>query len=233
MAVGSYATSAGVTKTLSERWTGRSWQLLSTPDPRGALTGLLGSVSCRGVNCSAAGEFQNSSSSGIGLLEMFATLTSWIQQRMQQIPGRPVVAAVKSVSCALPQACMAVGYASVADRVEPFTERLAGGKWTLLAQAGRTPANSVLDSVSCTAVNHCIATGGTTGHGKNAPLAEAWNGTRWQVLKVPGPASPTLSLLDQVSCTRASFCLAVGNDGSHTLAELWNGTTWRLLTTPG
>lgn len=60
-----------------------------------------------------------------------------------------------------------------------------------------------------------------------------WNGSRRRILKVPGPLSPTLSVLDQVSCTRASFCLAVGNDGSHTIAEQWNGTSWRVQATPG
>jgi hypothetical protein len=231
IAVGSYATSAGVARPLSEQWTGRSWQLLSTPDARRARAGLLNGVSCRASNCVAVGASRGSS--GWGMLALFATVTNWLVQRMQAIPGRSPVAVVKAVSCARPQACMAVGFASVADRVVPFTERLAGGRWTLLALSARTPANSVLDSVSCTAVNRCITTGGTTGHGKDSPLAEAWNGSGWRILKVPGPLSPTLSVLDQVSCTGASFCLAVGNDGSHTLAEQWNGTRWRVQATPG
>jgi YVTN family beta-propeller protein len=62
IAVGSYANHAGVVKPLSERWNGRAWLLLSTPDARGAVAGRLAGVSCRASNCAAAGDFQNSSS---------------------------------------------------------------------------------------------------------------------------------------------------------------------------
>jgi hypothetical protein len=46
MAVGSYANAAGQPVPLSERWTGRTWQIVSVPDAAHAKGGMLTGVSC-------------------------------------------------------------------------------------------------------------------------------------------------------------------------------------------
>jgi hypothetical protein len=127
---------------------------------------------------------------------------------------------------------MAVIDAKVSGHTIPFSEHLVAGRWHQLATA-KIPGNAMLDSISCPAVNRCIATGSTAPQGKQSPLAEEWNGTRWLRLKLPGPASATLSRLTHVTCPSAHACLAVGNNGRKPLAETWNGRTWKILATPG
>jgi hypothetical protein len=57
--------------------------------------------------------------------------------------------------------------------------------------------------------------------------------TGWVLQTTANPASGTLNVLDAVSCTSASNCIAVGNyqnsaGDSYALAERWNGSTWAL-----
>ena len=54
-------------------------------------------------------------------------------------------------------------------------------------------------------------------------------------LRVPVPAaSPatTSGGLADVSCPSASFCLAVGNNGTSPAAQVWNGSIWRAVSVP-
>jgi hypothetical protein len=98
--------------------------------------------------------------------------------------------------------------------------------------------NSLLSGVSCTSPTACTAVGDVAnGTGGFVPLAERWNGSTWTVQPAPpAPAGAANSFLLSVSCTSATFCLAVGEwrDSSanqFTLAERWNGTKWSLLST--
>jgi hypothetical protein len=74
------------------------------------------------------------------------------------------------------------------------------------------------------AVGNYLTNGGAIGHN----VAEFWNGSTWRILRTAGPGGG----LTDVSCTRASRCMAVGQAGTLTLAEQWNGARWRLLKTP-
>jgi len=53
---------------------------------------------------------------------------------------------------------------------------------------------------------------------------------------VPAAASSaktaTVNSLDAVSCTSASFCMAVGGNGPGAAAQVWNGSIWRALSVP-
>jgi hypothetical protein len=57
------------------------------------------------------------------------------------------------------------------------------------------------------------------------------------VQSIPNPSGATFSELDDLSCTTASACIAVGTYGISpdtvvTLAEDWNGTSWTVQSTP-
>jgi hypothetical protein len=69
-------------------------------------------------------------------------------------------------------------------------------------------------------------------------LAEVWHGRSWKLQTVPSPAGATSAALRSVSCASATFCEAVGFNGTNSaarvpLAEVWNGTSWRPQATPG
>jgi hypothetical protein len=57
-------------------------------------------------------------------------------------------------------------------------------------------------------------------------------GATWSMQAVPSP--PGGGIVDGVSCTSASACIAVGFSGTEqgTLAERWNGTSWTIQSTP-
>jgi hypothetical protein len=72
-----------------------------------------------------------------------------------------------------------------------------------------------------------------------APPASAGGPTKWNVVASPNSSNGTAvdSSLAGISCTSASFCMAVGKwtNGNSTglvqaLAERWNGTSWSLVT---
>ena len=95
--------------------------------------------------------------------------------------------------------------------------------------------------MSCISATACTAVGSysnNTASGVYFPLAEKWNGTNWTIEPTPNPAGATLVGLDDVSCTSATACTAVGGyytaspPISATLAEQWNGTNWTIEPTP-
>ncbi len=71
-------------------------------------------------------------------------------------------------------------------------------------------------------------------------LAERWNGTSWTVQSTPNPNGADSSHLNDVSCTSATACTAVGSYTSFVgttgrqfaLAERWDGTAWTIQPTP-
>jgi hypothetical protein len=108
------------------------------------------------------------------------------------------------------------------------------------AFSGSTPALDGLAGVSCVSASFCMAVGDflspavtTTFYpaGIIRALAEEWNGSNWRVL----PTARAVGVLEAVSCTSTSFCMAVGQGAAvagPSLAEAWNGSSWRVVTTP-
>jgi hypothetical protein len=86
--------------------------------------------------------------------------------------------------------------------------------------------------------------------GANVLLYETWGGTSWSI--VPSPAIPKGVLgaaIDAVSCTSATFCMAIGGStvpyanpscgglfcpkyAQSTFAEEWNGSSWSVVPIP-
>ncbi len=149
---------------------------------------------------------------------------------------------LESVSCSSANACTAVGNdLNPVGITVTFAERWNGTAW----QRQHTPnpaedtAGSVVPNllgVSCPASDFCEAVGsyqlGTAG----VALAEAWNGHAWAMQRFPVPVGDSSVGLNQVSCTSAQSCEAVGfgegAGGDVTLAATWNGTSWHLQHTP-
>ena len=64
------------------------------------------------------------------------------------------------------------------------------------------------------------------------PLSELWNGISWSVENMP--SAPILTIINGLSCSSRSFCIAVGDSGyggDQTFAEIWNGSTWSIQQT--
>jgi hypothetical protein len=67
-------------------------------------------------------------------------------------------------------------------------------------------------------------------------MSQSWNGSAWTLSPVASLPSTTASGLNQVSCSAATSCMAVGVDvktgvfSTFPLAEQWNGTSWTAPT---
>lgn len=143
------------------------------------------------------------------------------------------VAALILAGVAAPAASAAAGPAAhQPGSAAPAT----GASWAIQPTPNPPASQGLLSAVSCPSATGCVAVGSRRDRtGAGVTLAESWNGTTWSVLKTPNPPGSPNSALTGVSCTSATFCIAVGysiySTGNVPLAEVWNGTRWSIQQT--
>jgi len=233
MAVGVYSV-GGRDVTLAESWSGRTWSVVRTPNPRSITDGLNG-VSCPGrVRCTAVGSYEVGPVTGgrdKTLIESWNG-TRWSVVPSPNGPGR--INGLDGVSCTSRTFCMAVGTQYTPD-IKPLAESWNGTRWSLVPVPGVGRAGEgELSGVSCTARSACVAVGSSGAIGRT--LAESWNGTKWSLVPIPNPGKTADNALLGVSCVSRSACMAVGSHDvgftGHTLIERWNGAAWSLARHP-
>ncbi len=135
--------------------------------------------------------------------------TGWVLQTTPNPSG--ILAEFNGVSCTSATFCVAVGDSEPnASTLAALIERWNGSTWAL--QTAPSPAGAVLFAVSCVSTTSCE----TVGEDNAGTLAEHWNGSTWSTQTIGG------TLMQGVSCTSATFCIAVGNAN----VEVWNGSSW-------
>ena len=217
------------------------------------INASLNDVSCTGpASCMAVGWDQRNPTGG----SVYFTLAeAWNGSTWTVLPtptpSNPGGGAMlNAVSCVSSTDCMAVGESlvfntTIGNLVEhPLAESWNGTAWTTVPTPALAHSGATLSGVSCTSASSCMAVG-SEGFPRNPTeftLAESWNGTAWSFVSTPRPLTPGGTALNQVSCTSAAACMAVGYFGysngfgtSLTLAEAWNGVSWRRVgtATPG
>jgi hypothetical protein len=218
---------------LMERWDGHGWQHLATPAGR-----VMTSVSCTSPTaCVAVGSDSNQD---FGVYSDSWNGTAWaVQANGEGSTGYDV----SGVSCTEPDACTEVGSDFYYD-LSPTASRWTGAGWT--SQNADTPAyadtdNDGLGAVSCVSASACVAVGSYNDvmlpDDNDETLAERWNGSTWEILPTPLLRARE-GIMDDVSCTSASACMAVGNTDdqqaspndqtSWPLVERWNGRIWSI-----
>ena len=221
--------SPGASDTLvDEIWNGTSWVLGPTPkSPGGTESGSLEGVSCvSATDCVAVG----------AAVEAWNG-TSWSIQPTAATKGAQTTN-LAAVSCVTGTGagCLTVGteendlFLSV-----PLAEHSVNSVWSVAApEAAAAPVGIYeLNGVSCASPATCIAVGDETyGAGLSLALIDQWNGTQFSsIAAAPYPALSRESLLQGVSCSTGTSCMAVGYyDTTKPLAEHWNGSSWSLLT---
>ena len=97
--------------------------------------------------------------------------------------------------------------------------------------------------MSCSSATNCFAVGNATKSGSTsiAPLVERWNGKAWSIVATPklSTSAHDSSVLNGISCTSTSFCVAAGTlligdssgnfTGRKTVVEQWNGKSWSIV----
>ncbi|HEU4682194.1 MAG TPA: S8 family serine peptidase, partial [Gemmatimonadales bacterium] len=199
------------------RWNGTSWTSQQRP-LRAADVSCVTGAGCMAIG-SSGGEWWNES--------------AWAPEPTAAVEES---AALKGVSCDGGMGCVAVGARNatqtLAEHAMPeWANRVAGpplgAPTTFLADA------------SCVAPEDCFAVGSSVNlSGTRVTLAKRGGGSgSWSQLTTPNPAGATESYLEDISCTSAVACTAVGRYRSSSgtilsLAERWNGTSWSIQATP-
>jgi hypothetical protein len=217
----------GTPITLGERWRDGRWNLQAVPSPVGAAENQLNGIACPATDACAAVGIVGPTRGVVSTEALRWNGRSWRLQHIPTLPG----ANLNAVSCVSDTDCVAVG----ASNAGTLAERWNGEDWTI--QATPNPVGTTMagfTGVSCTSASFCVAVGFPFDSAGNpvATLAERWNGKSWAILPTPNPAPG--SGFGGVSCTSASFCVAVGGApaGVRTLAERWNGRSWAIQRTP-
>ena len=228
---------------LAESWDGTSWAIRPTPNPSDARgdSDLAGTSCTSATACTAVGSY--SAGRDVTLAQRWNG-TGWTVQSTPNPTGADS-SHLNDVSCTSVTACTAVGsytsYVGTTGKQATLAERWDGTAWTIQPTpelAG--PNGSSLEGVSCTSATACTAVGSyRNSAGKLVTLAERWDGTAWTVQSTPNPtgAGGSSPSLQDVSCTSATACTAVGDfynssGTAVTLAERWNGTSWKIQSTP-
>jgi sugar lactone lactonase YvrE len=145
--------------------------------------------------------------------------------------------AVTGISCASTSACMAVGYEENTAGVRvPVAVSWNGTEWSIARIGPPSGAHEAgFLGVSCFAASECMAVGFTgTSSGAKSPFAALWKGaSNWSVQSLPALSEVANAMLEGVSCTSASFCMAVGfsekSGGEKSpLVESLTGSNWTL-----
>jgi len=218
---------------LAERWDGKRWTALSTPNPTGAISSQLTSVKCTSAtNCIAVGQY-NTLATITKTLVMRWDGNKWSILSSPNGPGS-AVSVLAGVACASPTLCFAVGgyFVSTMDTSNELTlvEQWNGTSWSIVPSPNQPLAiDSALVGVTCTSTTNCFAVGSYDTQLVTSTLTERWDGAKWSIVSSPNPKGSPDSQLSGVTCTSATNCFAVGV-GHSTLIERWNGTIWGIVT---
>jgi hypothetical protein len=150
------------------------------------------------------------------------------------------------VSCTSSSQCWAVGDDTVMNFgvAHPLIEQWNGTAWTIYSSPLANPVatDGILSSVTCTAVSDCWAVGYQLSGNFNQTLIQHWNGSVWLTVTSANTSAVESNVLNNVACTSASDCWAVGNHDvgtpvggaapQATLTEHWDGNSWSIVSSP-
>ncbi len=165
LAVGYYTSTSGSDRTLTERWNGTKWSILSSPTPSGSDS-YLNDVSCPTASyCVATGSTYPATGPGRTLVERWNG-SGWAIVASPS-PSGANESYLNAVRCRSTTSCTAVG-ASSSTSDKTLIERWNGASWTILASPNPTGSTaSYLNGVSCVSATACTAVGDW--HGSSGP----------------------------------------------------------------
>ncbi len=240
----------------AEIWDGDAWQVSET-----RTRAVFSGVACPAPSaCYAVASYE--------LFTQLPVIERWDGSSWSPVtvewPGNLVLARLDAVECAAVGACVAAGFGLRSNQSHAGTlvARWDGGAWSVPRTPSLPHASvSELQAVACSSSSRCLAVGiGETGRTSEfKALAIVGDGDAWSLSAPINPRGAEPAGLGGVSCTSASFCMAVGmqwtfglpgaprpgdppprrglpggaDDGRHmtrlAFAERWDGTRWTLV----
>jgi hypothetical protein len=242
-------TSAEVEDVFVEHWNGKSWSTMKLPS--------IGQAAAIGTTCLSAADCWFV---GAGFSKGYPThaiILHWNGKKWRVSPSPSIktasalngIACYSSgcfstgVECVKGTACFSLNGTFWTAPVRPLVESWNGKSWSISksVQPGGTYAAS-LNEVRCSSASQCVTIGveATTAKSPSIAYSEVWNGKAWKVKAVPVPPEthhdPNSTGLNDLACTSASDCVAVGGATAQTsglsipapLIEKWNGSKWTI-----
>lgn len=223
--------------TLTEHWNGSAWKVVPSPSATGSTNNVLESVSAVSAgNVWAAGYYDNSSGTPIGLIEHWNG-SSWAKVTAPA-PLNGYAVEFQSMSARSASDVWAAGTYLLSGAENTLTEHWNGTKWTLVTSVNAPGSpDSELHGITAVSATNAWATGFYFSGSIYKSLVEHWNGTAWKQVASPNPAGSTDTYLQGVSAGSASDAWAAGyyyktGLGYATLTEHWNGTKWTVVASP-
>jgi hypothetical protein len=219
----------------AEAWNGKAWRSVAVPRPKGAELTIVASVSCKSAtSCLVVGSYDTPGENGSEL----PYALSWNGAALRPTAALPApkgggLVSFNGVSCVSVKSCVAIG-SQVGGGLPLVVETWNGAKWALRTARGLAgSAFTDVSAVSCRSVTSCVIAGesySTTG--TPSMLLARWNGKGFTAMKAAAPAGGKNILLNAVSCTSATSCVAAGLSANSAgtagfgFTELWNGKSW-------
>jgi hypothetical protein len=207
--------------------------------PYSVATRTLGWIGVISLMVGAAG--------AIGLMdegEVGAATSGW---SVAAVPGTGEDDVMLGSSCPNASECFATGV-TISDisgnnsTFAPIVERWNGSSWTIDPAPLPDGEGGGIFDVSCVSGEDCWGVGTaideSSGNGNpSGTLVEHWDGSAWAIVSSPNPTGADVAgaLLQSVSCSSSTSCMAVGYASDNTgaalsdLIEEWNGSSWSIL----
>jgi RHS repeat-associated protein len=215
----------------TKSWNGSTWTTITTPSPSGAQASELTGVACiSSTNCRAVGNYVDSTGVTKNLV-LDWNGTAW----SVRTPANPVGTAsrITAISCTSASDCRAVGtYVTTAGANKAYALSWNGTAWSLVTTPNPPAATaSQFFGVSCRSTSFCRAVGSYTESGTTKTMVMNWNGSAWSLATSTNVSGAKETVLQDVSCSTTSFCLAVGysvnsESKKQVMAERYNGIGW-------
>ena len=221
-------------------WDGEEWEAASLPSPPAEATEtMLDDLTCASPSsCVAVGSHLDEEEVE-RTLAMSWDGSSWSNATTPNPPEAPL-SRLLDVSCTSSSSCMAVGaHLDGGGTKKTLVLAWNGSAWSIAPSPNPEGAQgSELRGIDCTSASWCRATGSyVDSGGATKTLVLAWNGSAWSVTASPNPEGAKASELNDLDCTSASWCRAVGSyvdsgGATKTLILAWNGSAWSVIASP-
>src|SRR5271166_2167757 len=200
VAVGDYFVSS-TESSLVEVWNGKSWSLLTSPNPTGGTSVTLEAVSCTSTtSCVMAGDFYNVKAWDAWLTVWSGKTKKWATTT-EKAPSGDFQPSLYGISCTTKPSCMAVG-TDIGPSPDSDSFGVSynwnGKSWKFAASTPPTPVAGI-EADSCTSSTWCEAVGS---------FGETWAGTSWKDATFPLPTGYDGVYLDAISCATSVACMA-------------------------
>jgi hypothetical protein len=230
IAAGKTFNSSYVEQTLTEKWNGSVWSVVSSADTSSSQDNFLFGVSCPTTTfCMADGYYDQASGNQLTLAERWNG-TSWsiTSSPNPSSTFTPLTNSLWSVSCTSTTFCMAAGdYWNSGGVKQNLVEKWSGSSWAIVTTPDTSSAadNGLYSGVSCATTSFCMDSSQCCDNsGTNQTLTLEWTGSTWQIVASADTSSSIDNQLQATSCPTATFCFAVGQAGNTTpqnLIERW------------